>query len=462
MSESGNAWSLDRILTASGWPDAPRESLTVTDDADLIPTAYPIEALAAGVLSAVGLAVDRLWQLRGGAAQHIVVNRRAAALAIASSDYLLVDGVKVKTWDPVTGFYRDAQGDWVYLHGNFPHLRDGLLELIGAEKHPDSVRDAVARRDAGFIESAAIERGLCASKVRTPAEWRQHPQHRAVSMLPLMEITRIGDAPPQPLPPAARPLSGLRVLDCSRVIAGPMAGRTLAEHGADVLRINGAHLPFIETLIIDTGLGKRSCHLDLRAANDVERLRGLVSEADVFIDAYRPGALGARGFGAEALHAMRPGMVSVSLSAWSREGPWSQRRGYDSLVQAACGLTLNEGDAVPSRMPCAPLDYLAGYLAAYGAMIALARRAEEGGSWRVELSLLRCAEWIFEAAGATGFKSDVPEAMPQAADIADCYQRRDSVFGRLDHLAPALSLSATLPGWDRPPVPPGTDQPVWL
>ena len=113
-------------------------------------------------------------------------------------------------------------------------------------------------------------------------------------------------------------------------------------------------------------------------------------------------------------------------------------------------------------MPCAPLDYLAGYLAAYGAMIALARRAEEGGSWRVELSLLRCAEWIFDAAAAMGLKSDVPDAMPHAADIPDCYQTRDSDFGRLDHLAPALSLSETSPGWDRPPVPPGTDQPVWL
>ena len=263
-------------------------------------------------------------------------------------------------------------------------------------------------------------------------------------------------------PPAARPLSGLRVVDCSRVIAGPMAGRTLAEHGADVLRINGPHLPFIEPLIIDTGLGKRSCHLDLRTPDDVARLRGLTSEADVFIDAYRPGAIGTRGFGAEALHDLRPGIVSVSLSAWSREGAWSQRRGYDSLVQATCGLTLNEGDAAPSRMPCAPLDYLAGYLAAYGAMIALARRAEEGGSWRVELSLLRCAEWIFDAAAAVGLKSDIPDAMPHAADIPDCYQTRDSDFGRLDHLAPALSLSETSPGWDRPPVPPGTDQPVWL
>lgn len=453
---------LNQILESSGWSDAQLDTLDITDDPDLIPTRYPIEEMATGVLSAVGLAADRLWRLRGNSAQDIAMNRKAAALAMASSDYLLVDGVKVKTWDPVTGFYRDVRGDWVYLHGNFPHLRDGLLDLLGAEKDPVSVRDAVAKLDAAFLESAAMERGLCASRVRTPADWRQHVQHRAVSALPLLEITRIGDAPRQPLPPAARPLSGLRVVDCSRVIAGPMAGRTLAEHGADVLRINGPHLPFIEPLIIDTGLGKRSCHLDLRTPDDAERLRGLVSEADVFIDAYRPGALSARGFGAEAVQGLRPGIVSVSLSAWSREGPWSRRRGYDSLVQAACGLTLNEGEAAPSRMPCAPLDYLAGYLAAYGAMIALARRAEEGGCWRVELSLLRMAEWIFETADAIGVKSNIPASMPQPGDLRDHYQTRDSDFGRLDHLAPALSLSATPPGWDRPPVPLGTDEPVWL
>jgi hypothetical protein len=463
---TGKAASADlplrRILDASGWNDAPRDDLAVSDEPDLIPTRYPIEAMGAAAIAAVGLAVDRLWRLRGGAAQDIGVNRTAAALAMASSDYLLVDGVKVKTWDPVTGFYRDRKGDWIYLHGNFPHLRDGLLARLGAANRPESIRQAVAGRDRDGLERETIERGLCGSVVRTRAEWLNHPQHDAVVALPLLEITRIGDALAQPLPQAVRPLSGVRVVDCSRVIAGPMAGRTLAEHGAEVLRINGPHLPYIEPLIIDTGLGKRSCHLDLRTPDDAAQLRTLVSEADIFVDAYRPGALAGRGFGAGALHDLRPGIISVSLSAWSRLGPWSGRRGYDSLVQAACGLTLNEGDEAPSRMPCSPLDYLAGYLAAYGAMVALARRAQEGGSWRVELSLLRIAEWIFEMADELGIKSTVPAVMPAVEEVSAFYQSRPSQFGRLDYLASALTLSATPPGWDRPPVRPGNDQPVWL
>jgi crotonobetainyl-CoA:carnitine CoA-transferase CaiB-like acyl-CoA transferase len=453
---------LRQILEASGWRDAPLKALTVTDDADLIPTRYPIEAMGVAAIAAVGLAVYNLWRLRGGAGQDITVNRKAAALAMASSDYLLVDGVKVKTWDPVTGFYQDRNGDWIYLHGNFPHLRDGLLTRLGSGNDPESIKRAVADREVAELEHETIEQGLCASVARTRAEWLRHAQHEAVLALPLLEITRIGDAPPQPLPPGMRPLSGVRVVDCSRVIAGPMAGRTLAEHGADVLRINGPHLPYIEPLIIDTGLGKRSCHLDLRAPDDAGQLRALVSDADIFVDAYRPGALAERGFGADALHDLRPGIISVSLSAWSRLGPWSARRGYDSLVQAACGLTLNEGDSAPSRMPCAPLDYLAGYLAAYGAMVALARRAEEGGSWRVELSLLRIAEWIFDMADALGVKSTVSAAMPGRDEIGAFYQSRPSEFGRLDHLAPAMTLSGTPPGWDRPPVRPGTDRPVWL
>ncbi len=418
--------------------------------------------MGAAVLSAVGLAADRIWRLRGGAPQAIRVDRQAAGLAMASSDYLLVDGVKVKTWDPVTGFYRDCEGRWIYLHGNFPHLRDGLLGLLGVENDRDAVTKAVSGWRAADLEAAAIERGLCASVVRTRDEWRRHPQHRAVAGLPILSIERIGDAPPHPLPRSARPLSGIRVIDCARVIAGPMAGRTFAEHGADVLRINGPHLPHIESLIIDTGLGKRSCHVDLREADGVDRLKALVRDADVFVDAYRPGSLAARGFGADDLHRQRPGIVSVSLSAWSAEGPWSARRGYDSLVQAACGMTMGPEDQTPRRMPAAPLDYLCGYLAAFGAMTALARRAREGGSWRVELSLLRAAEWIFDTAAEIGLKSPPPRTMPRPENIPSLYQSRQSVFGRLDHLAPALSMSETAPGWDRPPVPPGTDLPVWL
>ena len=236
----------------------------------------------------------------------------------------------IDRFDPVTGYYPARDGDWVYLHGNFPHLRDGLLELLEVDNDRNAVARAVSQWRAEEVEQEGIARGLCAALVRNRAQWQAHEQHRAVTSLPLIELTKIGDSPPEPLRAAERPLTGLRMLDLSRVIAGPMAGRTFAEHGATVMRVASPNLPAIESLVINTGFGKRSCFIDLDSPGGVESLKALVSEADVFLDAYRPGALEGRGFGAAQLADMRPGIVSVSLDAWARQGPWHARRGYDS------------------------------------------------------------------------------------------------------------------------------------
>jgi len=453
---------LQSILACVGWEDAPLDQLRVADGPDLLPTRYPMADIATGTLAAVGLAAAELGRRGSGRAQTVTVDRAAAGIGMASAEYLRVDGAIRDRWDPVTGFYPARDRRWVYLHGNFPHLRDGLLALLGAENSKESVAAAVAGWDADALEDAGAEAGLCAVAVRTRAQWLAHPQRRAVAALPLVEITRIGDAPPQTLPDAARPLGGVRVLDCTRVIAGPMAGRTFAEHGADVLRVNGPHLPFIEALVINTGIGKRSCFVDLRDADGVATLQRLAADADVFIESYRPGALAARGFGPDRLAELRPGIVSVSLDAWSRAGPFAPRRGYDSLVQAACGLAVGDGDGPPKRLPCQPLDYLTGYLAAFGAMEALRRRVTEGGSWHVSLSLVRIAEWIFEMTEALGTIDDVPDRAPAPDELGAWMQEMESDFGRLSFLGPAIAMSETPPGWDRPPVPPGTDAAVWI
>lgn len=452
---------LRSILECVGWTDAPVDALKVTDGPDLLPTRYPMADMASGTLAAVGLAVAELWRLRTGRLQTVDVDRAAAGIGMSSAEYLRVDGESRDRWDPVTGFYEAQGGRWVYLHGNFPHLRDGLLALLGAENDRDSVAAAVAGWDAQALEDSGAEKGLCAVAVRTREQWLRHPQQKAVAALPLIEIERIGDAPPEPLADAARPLGGLRVLDLTRVIAGPMAGRTLAEHGAEVLRVNGPHLPFVEALIINTGFGKRSCFVDLRERSGVGTLESLVAGADVMFESYRPGALADRGFGPEHLARLRPGIVSVALDAWSRAGPFAPRRGYDSLVQAACGLAAGDGSARPRRLPCQPLDYLTGYLAAFGAMVALCRRATEGGSWRVRLSLARTAEWVFEMTDALGFVADVPDRAPEPDELGERMQEMDSEFGRLRFLGPILAMSETPPGWDRSPVSPGTDPAAW-
>ena len=185
--------------------------------------------------------------------------------------------------------------------------------------------------------------------VRTMDEWAKHPQAIAIAGLPLMEIIKLGDSPPEPLRKGDRPLSGIRVLDLTRVLAGPTCARTLAEHGADVLKITGAHLPSMGRQEFDTGHGKLSAHLDLREEKDMETLRGLVRETDVFSQGYRPGTLGKRGFSPEALAQLRPGIVFVSLCAFSHVGPWASRRGFDTVVQTVSGIRAARASCSPAR-----------------------------------------------------------------------------------------------------------------
>ncbi len=456
------AVALASILNAAEWPEAPLDLIGVRDGAAVFPVSMPIEAMATAAQAAVGLGVAALWRNRTEKAQAVTVDRRAAGLSMAGADYLRIDGREEERWADITGFYPARDGRWVYLHGNFPHLRDGLLKLLGAENKRDSVARTVSGWDAFALEDAAADAGLCGVAVRNREEWEAHPQFEAISWQPLVSIERIGDAPPEPLPPGPRPLSGLRMLDLSRVIAGPQAGRTFAEHGATVMRVASPNLPFLDSLVIDTGTGKRSCHIDLDRADGVDTLKALTASADVFLDAYRPGALAARGFGAEDLAALRPGIVAVSLCAWSHDGPWRGRRGYDSLVQGPTGLALvDRSDGRPVRLPCQPLDYLTGFLAAFGAMVALDRRSCEGGSWQVRVSLACSAAWMWRMTDLLGPKSDIPARRPEVEDIPDRIRTMDSAFGRIGFLRSVLEMPNTPPGWDRPPVPLGSDPPVW-
>ena len=297
--------------------------------------------------------------------------------------------------------------------------------------------------------------------------WARHPQAAAVATLPLMEIVKIGDSPPEPLPDGDRPLSGIRVLDLTRVLAGPTCARTLAEHGADVLKITGAHLPNLGYQEYDTGHGKLSAHLDLRESRDVEVLRGLVRDADVFSQGYRPGTLGARGFSPEALATLRPGIVCVSLCAFSHVGPWASRRGFDTVVQTVSGITSRQGELYPGPepgpqfYPVSAIDYLTGYLMAFGAMVALARRTREGGSWLVRISLAQVGRWLVGRGQVPEMKlKDVPKEFTPA-ELERWTMTSETPVGRLHHLGPVVRLSETPPRWARSTVPLGHHKPEW-
>ena len=434
----------------------------------ILPTPFRIGSAAAASLAAVGLAVSDLWELRTGQRQQVKVNTRRATASLRSSRYMTLNGAPAAgERNAVMGVYPAQNGRWSYLHCNFPNHREAALSVLGVAEDKEAVRRAVAGWDARELEEAIIAARGAGGMVRTMQEWAQHPQAAAVASLPLLEIDRIGDAPPEPLPAGSRPLSGIRALDLTRVLAGPTCARTLAEHGADVMKIAGPHLPFNEGQEHDTGHGKLSAHLDLREEAEVGTLRELAAEADVFSQGYRPGTLARRGLAPEDLARIRPGIIYVSLCAFGRVGPWAERRGFDTVVQTVSGITHRQGELFPGAepgpqfYPVSAIDYLTGYLMAYGALTALARRATEGGSWLVRLSLAQTGRWLVgqgqvPESDLAGIPSDfTPE------EIAAWSTSSEAPDGTLRHLAPVVELSETAPYWARPAVPLGYHDPVW-
>ena len=461
--------SLRTILAVAGWPDERAREVEITGGTDpILPTPFRIGETSAAALAAVGLAVSDLWMLRSGRRQSIAVDARQATASLRSGHYLKMDGAHVSTErNTIMGVYPAKNGRWSYLHCNFPNHRAAALSVLGVPEDREAVCKAVAQWDALELEEAIIAAKGAGGMVRTMDEWAKHPQAAAIATLPLIEIVKIGDGAPQKLPDGYRPLSGIRVLDLTRVLAGPTCARTLAEHGADVLKITGAHLPNIGYQEYDTGHGKLSAHLDLREAKDVEILKGLVRETDVFSQGYRPGTLGARGFSPEALAKLRPGIVFVSLCAFGHVGPWASRRGFDTVVQTVSGITNRQGELFPGAAPgpqfypVSAIDYLTGYLMAFGAMVALARRAREGGSWLVRISLAQTGRWLVGRGQVLdALLKDIPKEFTPD-ELERWSITSDTPVGRLRHLGPVLRMSETAPRWARPSVPLGHNEPVW-
>jgi crotonobetainyl-CoA:carnitine CoA-transferase CaiB-like acyl-CoA transferase len=462
--------ALETILPFAQLPRERAATIAFKGGADpVLPTPFRIGTAAAAALGAVGLAAADLWEMKSGRRQEIGVDLRRATASLRSGHYLQMDGGRVPTErNTIMGVYPAKGGRWSYLHCNFPNHRAAALKVLGVPEDREAVRRAVANWDALELEEAIIAEKGAGGMARSMAEWRDHPQAAAVASLPLLEIIKIADSPAEKLPSGSRPLSGIRVLDLTRVLAGPTCARTLAEHGADVLKITAPHLPNIGYQEYDTGHGKLSAHLDLRRDEDLAALKGLVREADVFSQGYRPGTLAERGLSPEALAALRPGLVYVSLSAFGHKGPWAGRRGFDTVVQTVSGITTRQAELFPGAeagqpqfYPVSAIDYLTGYLMAFGAMVALRRRAEEGGSWLVRISLAQTGRWLVGMGEVPEADlNDVPKEFA-AEEIARWSIDSDTPVGRLKHLGPVLELSETKPYWARPTVPLGYNPPAW-
>jgi crotonobetainyl-CoA:carnitine CoA-transferase CaiB-like acyl-CoA transferase len=461
--------ALRTLMPIAGWADGRADSVQITEVADpILPTSFRIGETSAAALAATGLAASDLWELRTGRQQEVAVDTRQATASLRSSKYLHMGDEHVDTErNSIMGAYPAKNGHFAYVHANFPHHRAAALNVLGVPEDREAVRKTMANWDALEYEEAIIAAGGAGGMVRSFEEWARHPQSAAVASLPILEIMKIGDGPVEPLPEGDRPLSGIRVLDLTRVLAGPTCARTLAEHGADVMKITAPHLPFIPYQEYDTGHGKLSAQLDLRQSDDLETLRGLIRETDVFSQGYRPGTLAGRGFSPEALAELRPGIIFTTLSAFSHLGPWASRRGFDTVVQIVSGIAWRQGQLFPGKepgpqhYPVSAIDYLTGYLMAFGTMVALARRAREGGSWMVRISLAQTGRWLVG-------RGEVPEAelkdVPK--EFTDAELERWSIasetpFGRLRHLGPVVQLSETPARWDRPTVPLGHHEPAW-
>jgi crotonobetainyl-CoA:carnitine CoA-transferase CaiB-like acyl-CoA transferase len=456
---------LHGLWTSAQLPDAALHNITLPARGPVLPSSFAAATAAQASLGAAALAAAHIGLRRGGPAQQVTVDAEHAALD--SQAWFTVNGQVPVMWDKVSGLYRCADG-WVRIHANFAHHRDGALRLLGLPPGPDTeaaeVTQALRTWHAVDFETRAAEAGLVVTAARSFAQWDAHPQAAALATQPVLRIERIGDAPPHPLAPwrdGDQPLRGLRVLDLTRILAGPVAGRTLAAYGADVMLINSPHLPNIEA-IADTSRGKRSAHLDLATEAGRATLRDLAQQAHVFLQGYRPGGLAARGYAPADLARLAPGIVCVSLSAYGPEGPWASRRGFDSLVQTATGFNVAEAEAFgqvephfkPKAMPLQVLDYAAGHLLAFGAQAAVLRQTEQGGSWHVQVSLAGVGHWLRSLGRVDGMATKPPSNAQYVEEV-------DSGFGRLQVIRHAAQFSATPARFVRPAMPPGSHAASW-
>jgi crotonobetainyl-CoA:carnitine CoA-transferase CaiB-like acyl-CoA transferase len=422
-------------------------------------SAYPVTDLAAAGFAAVGLALAGLTRQQvGRAPARISVDRRLASFWYGFS--IRPEGWSLPSpWDPIAGDYQTVDG-WIRLHTNAPHHRDAALKVLGVSADREAVGAAVARWTAEALEAAIVAAGGCAAAMRTAADWARHPQGQAVAAEPLV-ARHMGSSEVTPLTfsDPTRPLAGIRVLDLTRVLAGPVATRTLAAYGADVLRIDP---PTWEEpgVVPDVTLGKRCARLDLRRDADRETFMHLLAGADVLVHGYRSDALDRLGLDAATRQNHSPGLIDVALDAYGWTGSWSGRRGFDSLVQMSAGIAVagmvHFGKEKPTPLPVQALDHMTGYLMAAAAIAGLSSRLTSGKGSIARLSLARTAKLLMDLPQP----EDAPAFAPEAAtDLAPGTEV--TPWGPARRLAWPLALEGITAGWARPASELGSSPATW-
>ncbi len=442
-------------------------AITITGADPIVASPHHLGAAASAALAAQGAAVAAIWRLRSGRGQDVSVDlRRAVIPGLRTVFHVSQGGKPLRSRDAYGGrhFFRTRDNRQIYLlrASIYVTMLVGLLDLLKCRSDDASVADAVAQWHSADLEDAIGEAGLVGVIARRREEWLAHPQGQWLASRPAIAIEKIGEAAPATFGPAPRPLSGVRVLDMTHVLAGPASARTLAEQGADVLHVISPKHTDTADKMVDTSFGKRSAFLDLDQETDRARLAELVRGCDVFVQSWRQGALAKRGFGPRDLAKLRPGIVTVSVSAYGAGGPWQRRAGYDPVGTVTSGLAVEEGSSeTPILPPTGTLnDYLTAYLAAAGALGGLVRRAREGGSYHVDVSLTRSSMLVLDL-GMLDARPK-PEQVFGLEPLPSDLRTVQTPLGAVTHPASITDFSETKPYWERPCGYVGADKPVWL
>ena len=461
-----------QLMQIAGKTPAARIGIREEDPA--MQTRFHAESAAAAALAATGAMAADLWVQRGGQIQDVTVSTREAGAALISFAFQkFADASRAPParpedaggggrGTPAMGFFSTKDGRSVFLHPSFPASAAKLHQLLGSPADTAAVAANVAAWDALGLENAIARAGVCGAMVRTPDEWDASEQGQILAARPVVEVVKIAEGPPMPLPAGGdQPLSGVRALDLTRVLAGPTCARTLAQYGADVLYVASPKLPATEFFISDVNHGKLSTWLDLTDPAELDQLKALIAGCDVFSQSYRQGALERMGLGPLDLARLRPGIVYTSINAYGHEGPWSQRPGWEQLAQTVSGMAhVHGGEAGPKLQPGAVTDYTTGFLAAFGAMVALDRRARFGGSYMVRVSLAQTGMWLRGLGIQPADALDKVRALTPE-EIDGWRIDSDSGFGPVRHLRPPVLLSETPARWSRPTMPLGSHPPAW-
>ncbi|SCO78344.1 related to acyl-CoA transferases/carnitine dehydratase [Fusarium oxysporum] len=443
------------------------------DGKPALPSSYKIGTLAQGTIALSGLLAALIHSLRNqGPVPKVTVPQKHSVVEFKSERLYMLNGEPAPSpWGPIGGLHKTSDGH-VRIHDSFPNHGYGALELLGLPVTASRIDVTKKTQDWASIdlESVGLEQRLAIYALRSYRQWDMLPQSKAIDDFPI-SLTRIASGPaglsPHLTPGNDKCLRGLRVVEMSRVIAAPLAGKTLAAHGADVIWITCPGLPDLPTMDRDLGRGKRTVHIDVNNVEDRQKLRELIKSCDVFIQGFRPGSLAAKGFGPEEIVGLNPGIVYGCMSAFGPKGPWSERRGYDSLIQTCSGMNISEAEhygagEVARPTPCQALDHAGGYLLASGIMAALYRRSVQGGSYRVDVSLAGTMKYLRSMGqypGKSGFEVGDYE---KPSDVKEYLETRQTGFGELRAVRHSVSVDGAEPSWDVMPNPLGSDEGRWL